>query len=54
VTCSICARAIDAPSIAAGGVHPECLASGLLRDTTLAVAELIAIVAAPLIVVWTG
>ena len=56
MTCSICARAIDGESIALGGgdVHGECVVPGLLREVTLAVAELLAVVAAPVIVVWAG
>ena len=48
MTCAVCARP------ARVDVHPECMPAGLLQEALLAAAELIAVVAAPTIIVMAG
>ncbi|MDA0159488.1 hypothetical protein OM076_04365 [Solirubrobacter ginsenosidimutans] len=50
MSCVVCSLATD------GGapVHPECVGPGLLREAVLAVAELLAVVTTPVVIVWAG
>jgi hypothetical protein len=50
VNCVVCAAATD--GVAA--IHPECVGPGLLREAVLAVAELLAVVTTPVVIVWAG
>jgi len=56
VTCIVCARPIDSAWIADRevNVHPECTPAGLLHDAVLTVVETIAVVIAPVVIVWAS
>jgi hypothetical protein len=48
--CVVCSRATDG----AVEVHPECVGSGLLREAVLGLAELLAVIMTPVVIVWAG
>jgi len=50
MTCTVCAQALDGDFVA----HPECVPAGVLREAALAVLELLAVVASPVVIVWAG
>jgi hypothetical protein len=50
MTCVVCSRAVPDGS----GVHPECVPAGVLREAALALFELLAVVATPVLIVWAG
>ena len=50
MSCVVCSRAIGGGAT----VHPECLGPGLLREAFAALAELAAVVATPVVIVWAG
>jgi hypothetical protein len=50
MSCVVCHGATEG----AAAVHPECVGPGLLRETLLALAELVAVVTTPVVIVWAG
>jgi hypothetical protein len=56
VTCTVCARPINGASIADREVnaHPECVPAGLFQDALVTMVEMIAVVIAPIVIVWAS
>ncbi len=50
MTCVVCSAAVDGPL----EIHPECVLPGLLREAAVALAELVAVVTTPVVIVWAG
>jgi hypothetical protein len=50
MSCVVCSR----PTDGASEIHPECVGPGLLREAVVAVAELLAVVTTPVVIVWAG
>jgi hypothetical protein len=50
MSCVVCSKPADGDA----AVHPECVGPGLLRETVVALAELIAVIATPVVIVWAG
>ena len=48
--CAVCSL----PVVGDGAVHPSCVPAGLLRDAVVSLAELVAVVATPFVVVWAS
>ena len=49
MTCVVCSSATDGAF-----VHPECVAAGVLREAVVALAELVAVVTTPVVIVSAG
>jgi hypothetical protein len=50
MSCVVCSKSIDGD----GAVHPECVGPGLLREAVVALAELVAVITTPVVIVWAG
>jgi hypothetical protein len=50
MNCVVCALPVHGDA----AVHPSCVPAGVLRDAVLSLAELLAVVATPVVVVWAG
>jgi hypothetical protein len=50
MTCAVCGSALEGDAV----VHPACVPAGLAREAAMAVLELIAVVATPVVIVWAG
>jgi hypothetical protein len=50
MNCVVCSRETGGDA----AVHPECVGPGLLPETVMALAELVAVITTPVVIVWAG
>jgi hypothetical protein len=50
MTCAVCSKALSDGAV----VHPECVPAGVAREAAIALLELLAVVATPVVIVWAG
>ena len=53
-TCAACELPIDGPAFADADLHVECAMARVTQDAVVTLAGAIALVLAPLVIVWAG